>query len=1073
MPKALSAFLLLALLLTQAQPAPALDPHKQLTQYQLAQWSVDDGLVQNSVRSIVQTPQGYLLLGTYEGMTLFDGVRFQPFAPSTDARLEKNTNFIVKDRQDNLWVGGRDTGLHRFSPPASSRSGQFNAPAANYRHQAWAVDDGLPSRHITALHVDAMGEVWIGTFAGLARIEDGQPRRINHQALDGQPITSIHSFEGRLFVATAGAGLFLRSDQQDWQPVHGPDGRLTVNALEAHQGELLVGTNTGVLRFQVDGQWLGEIAEPGTFEGETVSTMLSTGSQLFIGTYGRGLIRHSANGFDRLSTDRGLNNAYIQSLLLDSQGVLWIGSSGGLHRLVDAPFSGLSTPEGLSHGFVRSVIEDAQGGLWVGVDGAEGEDGINRISADGRIDHFGAAEGVPGNAVRAMALDADARLWIAAYRAGLAFFDTDTQRFISPEWVSELPSLRNRALLFDRHRNLWIATDDRGVVRRSATGEWLHLNRANGFPSDSVNAMVEAANGDIWMASYGDGLMRWRGQDRVDHWLEEDGLPSNTAMTLHIDQQQRLWIGTDRGLAFIEGDRVVAANPPDAAWSGALFQILDDPHSERLWVCGNQGIIALDHQALVETPGRLPGYRRYGRAEGLRNQQCNGGNQPGAWRRDNGWLWFSTADGLAGTHPPSLSATAELGRVIIETVRVDGQELELAATGTLVLPKTAGRLEVEFTAPSSVAADRLEFRYRLSGYDRDWNAAGTRRNAHYTQLPAGEYQLQVQARRPNADWLLASSATIDLQRPPRATETTAFALLVAAVFIALAIAAYRLRVRRLRQRALLLEQHVQARTRELEAAVNKLSETRNRLVQAEKLASMTRMLAGISHELNTPLGNAVVVNSRMQELTDSLRRLLDQPQPSRQQASAQISRLDEGLKLMQHGLQQAVELIRRFRDSASPASPLGPEEFDLCDHLHRFASSVNARRAMSCQVRVECAGKLLMYSHPESIREVLSELIENSQQHGLATEVKMTVTAPNATQVSLQYQDNGSGIAEPLHANIFDPLHQSMSGDQRSGLGMHRVFSLVTGILGGQIELQGTQQGAAFCITLPCRLDAE
>lgn len=1073
MPKAPSACLLIALLLSQAQTAIALDPQKRLTQHQLTQWSVDDGLVQNSVRSIVQTPQGYLLLGTYEGMTLFDGVRFQPFPASSEARLEKNTNFIVRDRQDNLWVGGRDTGLHRFSPPVSSQGAHFHAPAANYRHQAWGVDDGLPSRHITALHVDAMGDIWVGTFAGLARIEDGQLRRISDPIVDQQPITGIHSFEDHLFVATAGAGLFLRSGQQDWKAVHGPDGMLTVNALEAHQGELLVGTNTGVLRFQVDGQWLGDIAEPGAFEGETVSALLSSGSQLFIGTYGRGLVRHSANGFDRLSSDRGLSNAYIQSLLLDSQGVLWIGSSGGLHRLVDAPISSLSTLEGLSHGFVRSVIEDTQGALWVGVDGAEGEEGINRINADGRIDHFGAAQGVPGNAVRAMALDVDARLWIAAYRAGLAFFDSDKQRFLSPDWVSQLPSLRNRALMFDRHGNLWIATDDRGVVRRSAQGEWLHLNRANGFPSDSINAMVEAANGDIWMASYGDGLMRWRGKDQVDHWLESDGLPSNTAMTLHIDGQQRLWIGTDRGLAFVEGDRVVSANPPDAAWSGALFQILDDPHGDRLWVCGNQGIIAIDRQALVDAPDRLPDYRRYDRAEGLRNQQCNGGNQPGAWRLSNGWLWFSTADGLAGTHPPSLNATAELGKVIIESVRVDGQALKVAPAGALVLPSTAGRLEVEFTAPSSAAADRLEFRYRLNGYDRDWNTAGTRRNAQYTRLPAGEYQLQVQARRPNSDWQLAGGSSFDLQRPPRASETTAFALLIAAVLIALAFAAYRFRVRRLRQRARALEQHVQARTQELEATINKLSETRNRLVQAEKLASMTRMLAGISHELNTPLGNAVVVNSRMQELTGSLRRLLDQPQPSRQQASAQISRLDEGLTLMQHGLQQAVELIRRFRDSASPASPLGPEKFDLSEHLHNFASTINARRSMTCQLRVDCPRTLLMHSHPESLREVLSELIENSQQHGRATDVVLTVTEPNATQVSLQYQDNGAGIAEPLRGNIFDPLHQSMSGDQRSGLGMHRVFSLVTGILGGQIELLSDQEGAAFRITLPRRLDGE
>jgi hypothetical protein len=199
----------------------------------------------------------------------------------------------------------------------------------------------------------------------------------------------------------------------------------------------------------------------------------------------------------------------------------------------------------------------------------------------------------------------------------------------------------------------------------------------------------------------------------------------------------------------------------------------------------------------------------YGEADGMRDRECNGGTESSGWRTRDGWLWFPTVRGMVAIDPSHLRPSPP-PRAVVETVRIDGQSQRL--TSGLTLPAGSGRLELGYTAPLLRGHARLRFRYRLDGFDRDWNEAGAQRLAQYTNLPPGDYRFVVEAGLDN-QWGSANSVTVTL--PPRFYQTGWFYTLAVLSLVLAIIAVPLMRVRRLRARARELDQRVQAAIGEL------------------------------------------------------------------------------------------------------------------------------------------------------------------------------------------------------------------------------------------------------------------
>jgi hypothetical protein len=249
----------------------------------------------------------------------------------------------------------------------------------------------------------------------------------------------------------------------------------------------------------------------------------------------------------------------------------------------------------------------------------------------------------------------------------------------------------------------------------------------------------------------------------------------------------------------------------DGLFDDLTWRILDDTLGN-LWMSSNRGIWRVSRQQLDEVAA---GKRRavdsmvYGEADGMRDRECNGVADPAGWRTRDGRLWFPTGKGLVVIDPAHLH-DRKPPRALVETVRVNGRLQP--GTGRLVLPAGSSRLELAYTAPALRGPERLRFRYRLDGFEPDWNQAGTQRLAQYTNLPPGDYRFIVQA---GLDDQWGQEASFALTRPPLFYETGWFYAL-AVLSLALAIVAVPLlRVRQLRRRARELDDRVQEAIGEL------------------------------------------------------------------------------------------------------------------------------------------------------------------------------------------------------------------------------------------------------------------
>lgn len=758
-----------------AARALALNPQRALTQSRLSVWTSDTGLPQNTIDAIVQTRDGYLWIGTEEGLVRFDGVRF-----------------VVRDRQ--------------------------NAPA-------------LRSAFISSLYEAPDGTLWIGTYGGgMARLRNGRIEAFRADLLGADRIREMHALGGALFAATAGGGL-LRIDGEQvtrFTMRHGLPSERIWALEEDGAGGLWVATHGGgVVRWR-DSRVRERIAGlPNEFARALLRDRDGT---LWIGTDGGGVVAWRDGAIVRtLTTKDGLPNDHVRTLRRDRDGSLWIGTDSGLARWRGARAEFLGVAEGLPSPVVRSLSEDREGSLWVGTTG-----GLVRLS-DTRFLSFTRKEGLPVDGMRAILEDAHGRIWAGTEGGGICS--------IAPvaclTKADGLPHDTVYALAASRDGSLWIGTDGGGVVRLRDRRIVERIDeRLGALPNDRVRALVEAADGSLWISTTSglahvrdgrttrihelddrqlrpllalpdgsllvgtDGAGLWRVRDmRATHIAGTDhGLKSDRVFTLAMENAGGgVWIGTSGGgLSHLDlrTGAIRSLTRRDRLYDDVVFQVVDDGRD--LWMTSNHGLYRVARArvlaAMQGKPTDLSG-TVYGSTDGMPSTECNAAF-PSAIRARDGRLWVGTARGIAVADPRTNARNTVPPPIHVEEVLIDGIP---APAGALRIPPRTQRLEIRYTALALRAPERVRFRYRLEGYDRDWVDAGPQRFAHYTKLAPGDYTFRVAAT--NEDGVRSSGeARLAFTVDPRWFETW-WARLLALLLIAAALwAAVRLRLAALRAR---------------------------------------------------------------------------------------------------------------------------------------------------------------------------------------------------------------------------------------------------------------------------------
>ena len=772
--------------------ALAADHDASAPEYSHQVWQADAGLPSNTIQAIAQTRDGYLWLGTKGGLVRFDGARFDVFDRISTPAIRCNDIMALReDGAGRLWIGTLCGGLVQYS------AGKFTS---------FTSKDGLPSDFVGALETDRDGSLWIGTAAGLTRFSNGS--FTTYTTRDGLPGNAVSSLQtdgqGNLWIGTR-AGLCLFRDGKFTAYETGaesPENNVPA-LLEDQAGQLWVGTGRG-LSLLKNGRLIHFADSPKLVR----ALWQDRKGNLWVGTTGRGLFRLNGEKFIPHDTQDGRSPDFIGAIYEDREGNLWLGTYGsGLSRLKPAVFHAYTTRDGLSHNFVFSLTGDRAGDLWLGTYGG----GLNKFS-NGRFTAYTTRDGLSSNIVRVVCEDRAGNLWAGTYGGGLNRLRDGRITVYTRQ--DGLADNNIYALYEDRSGNLWIGTDH-GLSRWDGRA-FKNWTKSDGLPHDIIRAVYEDRSGGLWLGTYGGGLTRLK-DGKFTVWNSSNGFPDDFIVSLDEDEAGNLWVVTYGSgvVRFDSSDRFISLTTRDGLFDNLVYQVLDD-HRGRLWMSCNRGIFYVRRQDVDDlAAGRIRTLNSvvYSTGDGLKTTECNGGNQPAAWRARDGSLWFPTIAGAARLEPQRLDASFPPPPVVIE--RLVAGEQALAAQSGLTLAPGQNRIEFQYTALSFRAPEKSLFRYRLEGFDREWINAGTRRSAYYTNLPPGRFTFRVMVCNENGQWN-ERGAALRFSIKPHFYQTGIFILLCLGGLALLLAACYGLRLRQMKRREQELMTLVSERTRQLE-----------------------------------------------------------------------------------------------------------------------------------------------------------------------------------------------------------------------------------------------------------------
>jgi diguanylate cyclase (GGDEF)-like protein len=776
--------------------------------------SIENGLAQSSVQAIAQDAQGFMWLGTQDGLQRYDGYDFLTYRhdPGNPSSLADNTIGALQVGKDGaLWVGTVDVGLDRLDPGTQHFT--------HFQHND-ADPRSLANNSVITLFLDREGRLWVGTAEGLDRMEaDGGFRHyhVPSQLPNADGIYSLHEeATGRLWVGTAHGPYYLDPGQDRLQqfipagvkPKSELYGLFTESPIHsiaaAADGTLWMGSGRGLVVLDKQNSvahfFKHETDGADSLPNDHVLAILpGAGGDVWVGTYGGGVGRYdpatgrfSTHAHD--ATDPGsLGNDTIDTLYRDGAGLIWIGTdSAGVdiynpeNRVFGYYRHRQGDPNSLASNLVWSIYKDRRDEVWVATDA-----GLTRLDPSrrhyrqyrllDRLDNRRDDEQV--NAVYGDRRDG---IW-AGTSSGLYRYQPGSDNFRRYDLVvgKENPNGDIVTVIFaDSHDRLWAGTGEGLVNLDAASGRMQRFKhdpaRGDSLPDDSVLEICETHDGRLWVAT-SNGLASFDGvHDSFKTYVEDlhdaESLSYDNVQACHTDANGDLWVGTASGLDHLDlrSGKFKRYFVSDGLPNNTIYSVLPDS-AGGIWVSTDNGLSHLDAGGAI---------RNYSSADGLQSDEFNGG---AAFAALDGELFFGGINGMNAFRPERLVHEPHPPRVAITRFIRFGVPVPLMTpagpvTGAEVLYRQ-NILSFEFTAFDYQAPERNSFSYKLDGFDADWHTIHGRRAVTYTNLDPGKYVLRVRGANSDGVWS-ATEATLAIDvRPPPWRTWWAYLLYTAAGFV--------------------------------------------------------------------------------------------------------------------------------------------------------------------------------------------------------------------------------------------------------------------------------------------------
>ena len=732
-------------------------------QYGYEVWTVDNGMPENEIRGITQTPDGYLWIATFNGLVRFDGVHLTVFNRSTPGLRSSQFTNMLQGRGGDLWLHSVDRGVVRY------HNGAFHA---------YGRQDGIPADVINGLTGDSSGDVWVLTGGRIIRWDEAAEHFVDVSPQSPSlPYRTLLWDSGGFWVRQGDKmHLFSGGRFADYTLPKQVLKNVIFGAALDERGTLWLETVDGK-RARITSDNVSHMIEPHTGENMTAGT-----------TYNKTLIMHVgprlARTFEFSSSNRTVS-VTPWHFYEDRQGNLWIGTlEAGLYRLQKQFIQSYSKEQGLVDRDTYAILQDRSGALWIGA----WHTGLSRF-AEGKFTNYTMADGLPSELVTALFEDRQGHFWVGTH-GGLSMFDHGRFHRVSGPVLPEDAVVQ--VIYEDKHGTLWFGT--REGLARYANRATQFLTKKDGLASSDIHVVMEGSNGDLWLGGYG-GLTRIHN----GHFQSWTNLPSNNIWSIYEDTDGILWIGTyDGGLLRYENGNFASYSMDDGLFDNGAFQILNDSHGY-FWISCSRGIYRVSKRELNDfAHGTLQKVTStaYGKIDGMLSSECNGGVQPGGIKTRDGRLWFPTRDGVAVIDPEQVAQDRVPPSVMIESLTVDN--IVKPMTAPLRIPPGRPNVEISYTSPNFINATQTKFKYKLDGLDTDWVDAGGRRIAYYSHVPPGDYVFHVIAGNSDGVWNdQGKTLAITVLAPFYETRWFEFLLLLA--LAGLVAVAWRYRVSQLEQ----------------------------------------------------------------------------------------------------------------------------------------------------------------------------------------------------------------------------------------------------------------------------------
>ncbi|MBD3225270.1 MAG: GAF domain-containing protein [Caldithrix sp.] len=810
--------------------------------------TIEDGLSQSSVYTILQDHRGFIWIGTQNGLNRYDGISIKIYyknAKGDSSSVNDNwINDLVQDEDGFIWIATSGGGINSYNPSTE----KFHY----YIHNS-TEPKSISSDRVTVCFVDSKNNLWVGTDKGLNRFDREKKQFIryrhnpsNPSSISGDIIKTIYEdHQGFLWVGTAHSGLNRLDIKANTFTHfnHNADDHTSLSAndvtdiYEDTSNTLWVGTVNGLNKLNRQNfrftRYISDPENPHSVSHNNIKSILCDDQgRLWIATYGGGLNLYDFT-MDRFinykhdgNNPSSLGNNFIWCLYEDNAHNLWLGTNDGVDKTKERRFAHIQYHPGkkhsLSNNFIWAVHEDRQGNIWIGTN-----DGLNRYDPKPkRIKHY--------------------------------FHDSERENSLSNNKVLSITQ--------DQRGYLWIGTRDGGLNRlNTRTGIFKHFGYQDGeragLSDNNVYCLYEDSAGNLWIGT-DIGLNKYDpATGKFTHYVHDENDPSslgyNRVRAIYEDHSGILWIGTSNGLnKFIVREQTfITYTVEDGLPNNVIYGLLPDKQ-DNLWLSTNRGLCRFNPKT-----GKV---KSYGINDGLQSYEFNGGAY---CKANDGYFYFGGVNGLNRFKPSTIHSNPYIPPVYITGLNIFNKPFQADSSilikESITLNHTQNYLTFQFASLDYTNPDQNQYQYKLDGFDQQWTQSSNLNIASYTNLDPGAYVFKVKGS--NSDGIFnETGAELNIIITPPFWQTWWFRIAMGILVMLAVFLLYRYRVNRIKHQRELLKTRVKQATFALKERYEQLQHEKNIVQrQAKQAALLNKVGKQISSELE--------INALLDEVVNAAR----------------------------------------------------------------------------------------------------------------------------------------------------------------------------------------------------------